>query len=128
MRRFFQSNITFVFVTVLFVMISAFCISQTVSGKEDGEAKEQEAFYREQENKLLADTRAFLNQEGYYNSGVTLTRVVDSDGSREYTITIHHSRIDRMDDFEKQELKNALEELVFVSKGCSFCHTFLAYN
>ena len=128
MRRFFQSNITFVFVTVLFVMISAFCISQTVSGKEDAEAKEQEAFYREQENKLLADTRAFLNQEGYYNSGVTLTRVVDSDGSREYTITIHHSRIDRMDDFEKQELKNALEELVFVSKGCSFCHTFLAYN
>ena len=128
MRRFFQSNITFVFVTVLFVMISACCIGQTVSGKEDGEAKEQEAFYREQENKLLADTRAFLNQEGYYNSGVTLTRVVDSDGSREYTITIHHSRIDRMDDFEKQELKNALEELVFVSKGCSFCHTFLAYN
>ena len=128
MRRLFQSNITFVFVTVLFVMISAFCISQTVSGKEDAEAKEQEAFYREQENKLLADTRAFLNQEGYYNSGVTLTRVVDSDGSREYTITIHHSRIDRMDDFEKQELKNALEELVFVSKGCSFCHTFLAYN
>ena len=127
MRRFFQSNITFVFVTVLFVMISAFCISQTVSGKEDAEAKEQEAFYREQENKLLADTRAFLNQEGYYNSGVTLTRVVDSNGSREYTITIHHSRIDRMDDFEKQELKNALEELVFVSKGCSFCHTFLAY-
>ena len=127
MRRFFQSNITFVFVTVLFVMISAFCISQTVSGKEDAEAKEQEAFYREQENKLLADIRAFLNQEGYYNSGVTLTRVVDSDGSREYTITIHHSRIDRMDDFEKQELKNALEELVFVSKGCSFCHTFLAY-
>ena len=127
MRRFFQSNITFVFVTVLFVMISAFCISQTVSGKEDAEAKEQEAFYREQENKLLADTRAFLNQEGYYNSGVTLTRVVDSDGSMEYTITIHHSRIDRMDDFEKQELKNALEELVFVSKGCSFCHTFLAY-
>ena len=127
MRRFFQSNITFVFVTVLFVMISAFCISQTVSGKEDAEAKEQEAFYREQENKLLADTRAFLNQEGYYNSGVTLTRVVDSDGRREYTITIHHSRIDRMDDFEKQELKNALEELVFVSKGCSFCHTFLAY-
>ena len=127
MRRFFQSNITFVFVTVLFVMISAFCISQTVSGKEDAEAKEQEAFYREQENKLLADTRAFLNQEGYYNSGVTLTRVVDSEGSREYTITIHHSRIDRMDDFEKQELKNALEELVFVSKGCSFCHTFLAY-
>ena len=52
MRRFFQSNITFVFVTVLFVMISAFCISQTVSGKEDAEAKEQEAFYREQENKL----------------------------------------------------------------------------
>ena len=128
MRRFFQSNITFVFVTVLFVMISAFCMSQTVTGKEDAEAKEQEAFYREQENKLLADTRAFLNQEGYYNSGVTLTRVVDSDGSREYTITIHHSRIDRMDDFEKQELKNALEELVFVSKGCSFCHTFLAYN
>ena len=128
MRRFFQSNITFVFVTVLFIMISAFCIGQTVSGKEDGEAKEQEAFYREQENKLLADTRAFLNQEGYYNSGVTLTRVVDSDGRREYTITIHHSRIDRMDDFEKQELKNALEELVFVSKGCSFCHTFLAYN
>ena len=64
MRRFFQSNITFVFVTVLFVMISAFCIGQTVSGKEDAEAKEQEAFYREQENKLLADTRAFLNQEG----------------------------------------------------------------
>lgn len=128
MRRLLQSNITFAVVTVLLVLISVFFITRTVSGAEDVDAQAREEFFREQEKKVLADTRAYLTEEGFYNSGVTMTRVVDKDGSREYTITIHHSRIDRMDEVEKQDLEKALAELVFVSDECSFCHTFLAYN
>ena len=33
---------------------------------------------------------SFLEERGFRNSGVTLTRVVDSEGNRSYTFPIHH--------------------------------------
>ena len=103
-----MKNTTFTMITVLLVSIIGFCIAGTVKGQESGGGAEREAYYREEEAQLLNDTRAYLTKQGFANSGVTLNRMVNADGSREYTFTIHHSRIDKMTDGERQDLANQL--------------------
>lgn len=126
-----MKNSTFAIITTLLVCIIAFCIVGTVKGQEADSNAETEAFYRELEGQILDDVRAYLTQEGFYNSGVTLNRIVDAEGKREYTFTIHHSRIDKMSDAERRDLalelstreSAVLEADIFTN--CSFCYDFL---
>ena len=74
---------------------------------------------------LTKETREFLTEEGFLNSGVMLTKVVDADGSREYTLTVHHGRIDEMTEEEREILLEKMEQLVFAGEGVSFFHEFL---
>ena len=70
-----------------------FWTAAAVSGMEVS-AGELETYYSEKERELVAEARAFLDREGFRNSGVMLTRVVDEDGRRQYTLTVHHGKID----------------------------------
>ena len=69
-----------------------------------------------------------LNEMGFRNSGVTLTRVVDAEGNREYTFTIHHGKIDRMSEEERMALAAALMQSITPVESCSFTHEFLMYE
>lgn len=88
-------------------------------------AGELEAYYSEKEKELVAETRAFLAREGFRDSGVMLTRVIDRDGRREYTLTVHHGRIDKMEEEDRQDLLESLRKIVFLDASCSFRHEFL---
>ncbi len=115
----------FVLLTVGLILISAFCITQTVFGRSNPGAEELENYYRVQERELVQETREYLNQTGFTNSGVTLTKVIDPDGSRAYTITVHHGKIDKMDSLSRENLKEELATLTFIADNCSFYHEFL---
>lgn len=117
--------VQFVVLTVCLVFISAFCITGTVMSQNNPGEKELESYYRAREKELVQDTRKYLNAAGYQNSGVTLTSVTDADGSREYTITVHHDRIDRMDENARELLREELAALAFTAENCSFFHEFL---
>lgn len=117
--------ISFTVLTVCLVFISAFCIKGTVMSQSKSGGKELESYYRAQEKELVQDTREYLNAAGFQNSGVTLTSVTDADGSREYTITVHHDRIDRMEESDRKLLKEELSALTFTAENCSFFHEFL---
>ena len=71
-------------VTIILVIVTAFCCAGTVMSRTDFSAQELEHYDREREQKLVEDVREYLRQQGYGNSGVMLTRVMDADGSREY--------------------------------------------
>lgn len=105
-----MKNTTFIIITAILVTIIAFCIAGTVEGQESGASAAEEAFYKEQEAQLLQDTKAYLRELGFANSGVTLNRVVDAEGKREYTFTIHHSRIDKMDAAGRKGLAQQLAD------------------
>ena len=112
-------------VTVLFLLVAALlCTEIAVSGTDTG-TRELEEYYRVKENKLASDIRGMLQREGFENSGIMVTRVVEADGSRRYTITIHHGDIDNMSDAERQQLLRRLENLNFEGEGCTFSHQFL---
>lgn len=112
-------------VTVLFMLVAVLlCTETAVSGTDVG-AKELEEYYREKEYELVADIRGMLQREGLENSGVMVTRVVEADGSRNYTVTVHHGDIDNMSEVERQQLLLRLEDLNFEGEGCTFSHQFL---
>lgn len=124
-------TIGFIFFTMAFVCAAGLCAACTVRSQGSFSDREKESWYREQEAQLVTDTRAYLNGGGFRNSGVNLTRIVSPEGGRSYTFTIHHRRIDRMEEAGRQKLKEDLEALTkdFVcaepGENCEFYYKFL---
>lgn len=115
----------FVAVTVLLVLFAALLFGEIVLSGTDVDARELEEYYQEREQELSREIGEFLRKEGLENGGVTVTRVVEENDSRLYTITVHHGRIDCMDAAERDELLDRLQELNFADDRCSFTHKFL---
>ena len=63
---------------------------------------------RIQEQQLMSDMKQYLNENGYRNSGVTLTYALEEDGSPDYTFTIHHKKINSMSETERGALSAEL--------------------
>lgn len=112
-------------VTIFLILVTAFCCAGTVLGRAGLNQREMENYYREQERQLVSEARAYLNAGGFVNSGIMLTHITETDGSRMYTMTVHHGKIDKMSEEERQRLLAELESFAFESPNCSFYHEFL---
>ena len=91
--------------------ITVFCISGTVHSSEKVERREREKYYREIEAEYVKEVRFFLNEEGYSNSGVTMTKVIDEEENRSYTMTIHHRGIGNLQQDEQEQLQEELLQI-----------------
>lgn len=93
-----KTVVTATVITAVMVLVlwSACGIKANAAERADNDRME----YQIQENTFLKEIRNCMEEEGYYNSGVTLTKIMDTDGSREYNVMVHHSDID-LDDEEK---------------------------
>lgn len=106
-------NLGFVAVTILLILLTALCFAGTVASRTTLDGAEMEGYYRQQEEQLVSRAREFLEEQGLAYSGVMLTRVVEADGSRAYTLTVHHGEIDRMSAPERDALAERLADLAF---------------
>ncbi|MCM1217749.1 MAG: hypothetical protein NC331_02285 [Lachnospiraceae bacterium] len=113
-------SLSFRAVTIILVMVTAFCCAGTVMSRTDLGERELELYYRERERQLVEETKEYLRSQGYGNSGVMLTRVVDADGSREYTLNIHHSRITALSKENQDLLADGLQDITFEDQNCIF--------
>lgn len=120
-----MGNIGFGAVTMLLVLATTYFCVGTVFSRTDLSRRELENYYYEKEQELVREARQFLDGEGYTNSGVMLTRVVDSDGSRSYTLTVHHGRIDGMGEEDRGLLLVELEKFAFTDDASTFHYEFL---
>lgn len=120
-----SKNLKWILTTIVLILVTAFSIAGTVISKNDFKAGELEQYYLQKEKQLTEDVRDFLNQKGYRNSGVTVTRVVESNGNREYTVTVHHGDIDRMTEGERTVLAGEMGNLTFEDEHCTFSMNFL---
>ena len=112
--------VSFMAGTVLLVLVAALFAGCTAMSRTDIGARELEDYYLTKEQALTKDVRELLAMQGYENSGVMVTRVVEEDGSRLYTIAVHHKRIELLDDKEREMLLLQVENLVFDDEACSF--------
>lgn len=115
----------FVAATILLVTVAAISFAGTVMARMSAGGAEPESYYREKEQQMVRDTRQELERQGFANSGVMLTRVVEGDGRRSYTVTIHHGEIDRMEEAEREILARELAAFAFEEDGSSFQYRFL---
>lgn len=124
MRKLKEITITTV-VTAALIFIIAFCICSTVFGQSGEQNQMEERYYRALEQEYVQKIRNLLEEKGYCNSGVTMNYVVQEDGSRQYTVTIHHRRIKALDKEGQRELLEECRAIGFPVEDCSFCHEFL---
>ena len=90
--------------TMIMVLFAALFFVMTVAGRTALDREEREAYYRQQEKDMVRNVRSFLEEQGLENSGIMLTYVEEENGFREYTLTVHHGDIDRMDGNEQELL------------------------
>ena len=73
----------------------------------------------------MSEIRNLLEERGYRNSGVTMSRVRLEDGSNQYIVTIYHRRIMNLALDEQEELLDACRMIRFPVEDCNFFHEFL---
>lgn len=120
-----KKKIWTVAVTFILVIISALCISGTVISQEKGKSRVEENYYHQIEREYVKAMRTYLADAGYKNSGVTMTYVLAEDGSRQYTVTIHHKKITALGEQQKQQLKQNCQKVDYPVEDCIFYHEFL---
>lgn len=123
MRRQSISNIMFYVTTVLLILTIVFCIGSTVRSESGNETQRIENRVKEQQ--LLTQVKQYLNENGYRNSGVTLTYVMDESGKCDYTFTIHHKRINAMSEEERDDFRTELSQICEVSEGTTISYEYL---
>ena len=128
MTRKVKQNLLLCGMAMLLALVAAFCITLTAVSQSRIERREQESYYHAKEQEMVQKTREYLNKAGFTNSGVMLTRVVDAEGARDYTITVHHHRINKLDPESREALARELKEFDFASEECSFSYKFLTLN
>ncbi len=120
-----NKNILFIMTTLLLVMIITLSVKETVLSQNKNTAPIDAKHNRMIENEYIAEIRALLEEKGYGNCGITMTKVMKPDAPKEYTVLIHHWKINDLEGTEKAELKNELANVEFPIGNCSFNHKFL---
>ena len=64
---------------------------------------------------------------GYENAGISLTKTVNETGGLDYTISIHHRRIDKMDEYQREALSDIIIGDGINAVNCSVSTEFIEY-
>ena len=117
-----------IIVTIVLVAATPLGISLHAAGNAVLSRQEREQYFKEREKAYVKELRAYLTECGYSDSGVTLTRTTESDGTIYYNATIHHRRIDRMDASAREVLLAELAEIPSPVSEAEIFHDFLILN
>lgn len=128
MMTYFKKTAFFIAITILSALVIAFFIGVTVISQSRISERAQKQYDKQQEQQYVKELRTWLAEQGYENSGITLTSVTYADGSLIYTATIHHARIDRLDPAKREELRGQLAQFPTPHDNAPVSHEFLILN
>lgn len=118
----------FYMISLTAVILLFFAAAIKVNGQGEHVIAVEREFYEGLEDSYVQRLRELLGNKGYSNAGITMTKIYEEDGSREYTIQIHHKRIDDLSEGERILLMNELAAICFGDEQCSVLHKFLSYE
>ena len=90
------------------ILIITLCISVRANGRSNRIPDITNEYYRQIEKAYVDDVKDKLTRIGFSNAGVAMTKVVNDKGGFDYTLKVHHRRIDRMDESAREELSRLL--------------------
>ena len=92
---------------LLMVLAILWCVlGIKVNGAE--KAENDKAYYQLQETQLKGKIKAELEDLGYNNCGITMTKVMNANGLREYTVLVHHQYLDTTNEEKVNDIYEAL--------------------
>lgn len=100
-------------------------MTMTVNATEDKKLQHQNAYYEEMEDAYVDSLKVELTARGYRNAGITMTKIFYENGEREYTVKIHHKRMENLSVEEQNGLLEELSATTFADKNCRVCFAFL---
>lgn len=119
-----RKNIAFFITTFILILITAFCMGSVALGMSKDHARADEAYFTSMERTYVERAREILREAGLDDAGVMLTYVRESDGSRVYTLSVHHMSYERMGSAEREALSKSLEDSCFEAENCTFVQNF----
>lgn len=120
MRKSWADRVIWGLAAIMLSMTAAMCITGSIRSQAADTLRAQEAYYEQLEREYIGQVRSFLAEQGYRNSGVTLSRIVDGEGQRSYKVLIHHGAIVRLEEEALAELLEQVRDMGFHIPGCSF--------
>lgn len=115
----------FYIIAAALVLVILSMMTMTVNATEDKKLQHDNAFYEEMEDNYTETLGETLSDKGYRNAGITMTKVFYKSGEREYTVKIHHKRVERLSEEEKSGLLEELSEIGFSDEECRVCLKFI---
>lgn len=113
-------NIMFAVFTAALILISAFFVAGTVQSQTADQCPANETYFQALEKDYISRIRKYLEVQGFENAGVTMTRIVDAEGNREYTILVHHRYLEKLSAEALADIFREIEENGFAEDGCIF--------
>lgn len=120
-----KKNILFGISMILLVLLILFCTTETVMSQGKADNRGEKKYYAAMEKEYHNNIKHLLNEKGYSNSGITIRWISEADGTRNYTVMIHHRKINSLNEQEKEALMRELPETEFKDDRCTFRYEFL---
>ena len=107
LRRYNVVKIAGVLLIVAAILWCAFGIKANAAVKAENDRKE----YQLQEIQFKQEIRTCMEDMGYFNSGITVTKIMNENGSREYNVRVHHQYLDLENTDAVNEVYSALSHI-----------------
>ncbi len=119
------------FLTVIFL---CGCSIQA-AGQEKKQSRQDEQHYQAMEKEYRNGLKEFLNQAGYRNSGINMTKVItpkevaagttEESETRTYMVGIYNKKINQLDHREREKLMTDLVKVEILMNGCDVSYQFM---
>jgi len=96
----------------LIVLVSLLFFGNSANGQTDVRESKNE-YYHELEERYMEVLRSELGRHGMGSAGVTMTSVIDINGDRSYNVVLHHEKIEKMDEEQRDEFMAYIDGISF---------------
>ncbi len=108
-------------ILLLFIVTGVFCATLQAKGSEPYPVRYDEEKYDEMERAYRDEVADVLAQHRLSHCGINLTKITQSDGTREYRLAIHHSGIGKMTPQQRGMLMEGIQGLEFPDGMSGVC-------
>lgn len=115
----------FYLITIGLIFITFTAMTMSVNATKDRRLQHKNKYYEQMEDDYVEVLRSTLSDKGYVNAGITMTKIFYENGKREYTVKLHHKRMERLNADERQMLLAELSEIGFADGECVVYLKFL---
>jgi len=119
-KRLFSAEVLIMAAVTVILIVSAFYLfSITASGLSADDDSVWNDYYAPLEADYVAEVRDYLNENGFEDSGVSLTHTTSGGADRAYTLSVHNKRFEKIDEARREEVLELIECMGFADERCT---------